>query len=192
MSAKPVTRRGQSKAPPRLKILIDAANKRKAFPEPREVLEGAGAEIRLSRLLKSLNKEQREFLGSPTDREQFRDRYDAFRSAQQFLPRLAQPKPDERADFDLEAGVMSLPPISVNLYKTRDGRIAASGTFTDALKGVPLDRIRHCAVCNGVFWASRVNSECCSTKHRKRFNQKNFRKVRKRTRTRKRSNLEGR
>lgn len=192
MPTQPVTHRGQSKVPPRLKVFIDMANRRKALPDFGEVMAGAGAEIRLSRLLGSLNKEQREFLGSPADQEQFRDRYDSFRSAQVFLPRLAQPKPEERAEFELETGVMSLPPISVNLYTTNDGRIAASGTFVDSLVGVPVDRIRHCAVCNKVFWASRSNSECCCHKHRKAYNQKNFRDDLKRSRVRKPRTKNGR
>lgn len=151
-------------------------------------MAGAGAKIRLSRLLGSLNREQREFLGSPIDRNQFRDRYDALRTAQQFLPRLALPKTEERAEFDLEAGVMSLPPVSVNLYIAGDGRMSASGTFLNAIIGVPWDRIRHCAwhKCNNVFWASRVNSECCCQNHRKAYNQKNFREDLTKPRARKR------
>lgn len=194
MPTKPVTRRGQSKAPPRLKVFIDSANQRELLPDLGEVLAGEGAEIRLSRILKSLNKEQREFLGSPTDRDQFRDRYDALRSAQRFLPRLALPKAEERDEFDLETGVMSLPPVSVNLYIAHDGRMSASGTFLNAIVGVPRDRIRHCAwhKCNNVFWATRVNSECCCQKHRKAYNQKNFRGDMTKTRARKRSKSRGR
>lgn len=187
MPPKTVTRRGQSKPPSGLKVLIDMANMPERLPETGELYANTGINLRLSKFLKSLNKEQREYLGSPTDREEFRDRYDAFRSAQEVLPMLAKSKISQRGDFDLDAGVMRLPPISVNLYATQGGLLASSGTFINSLEGVPSNRIRSCAVCKLVFWAPRENSECCSEKCRKTFNKRNSRSARKRLQQKKSS-----
>src|ERR1035438_9201726 len=117
MSSETVTHRGQSKPPQGLRVLRDVANLPERLPEPVELDADAGINLRLSKILKSLNKKQREYLGSPTNRAEFRDRYDAFRSAQEVLPILAKSR--ERGDFDHEAGVMSLPPISVDRKSTR-------------------------------------------------------------------------
>lgn len=175
MSAKTVTRRGQSKAPPDLEVLIGVANRLKRLPDAAELFAGKGTEVRLSKLLKSLTKEQREFLGPSTDKFRFRNHYDAFVSAQQYLPLLADLKLNERSDYELNSQFTSLPSAKVDIY-IQDGQLASSGVFITALDRVPANRIRRCAVCSSIFWATRNNSECCSEQHRKRFNKANSRK----------------
>lgn len=44
-----------------------------------------------------------------------------------------------------------------------------------AIKAVCADRVRQCAICGNPFWALRVNSECCTEKCRKTYNQRNSR-----------------
>jgi hypothetical protein len=58
------------------------------------------------------------------------------------------------------------------------GRLALRDTLLDALIGVPAERIKICAICDAIFWAPRVNSECCNTRCRKIYNQRNSRAAR--------------
>jgi hypothetical protein len=68
---------------------------------------------------------------------------------------------------------------SVDLVVDGDGRLGLSkNTALDVLVGVRADRLRSCEICKRVFWAPRVNSECCSERCRKTYNQRMSRKAR--------------
>jgi hypothetical protein len=69
---------------------------------------------------------------------------------------------------------------SVDLVVNQDGRIEISKhPVLDALVGVrAADRIKSCAICKRIFWAPRINSECCSLMCRKTYNQRNSRRNR--------------
>ena len=167
-----VTMRGQSKPPADLAVLIDAANSVEKLPQySEELFSGDGVAVRNK--LEALGPEARAFLGEPDNAEEFRNSYDALQSAQEILPRLATQARDE-------SGFISTPfSVPVNLYIDAAGIIGASGTFINALQGVPLDRIAKCAVCPKIFWKPRVNSECCDEKCRKRYNKRNSRAAQK-------------
>jgi hypothetical protein len=187
MATKRVTERGQSKPSPDLALLIDVANADHKLPELLGGDPGSDPKVIRLREFKSLNPEIRAFLGEPRNVEKFQDRYHALRSAQQVLPLLAERWHDyESSQFT------SLPfSLPVNLY-VRDGTVGASGTFLNALRGVRADRIRRCAVCKRVFWASRTNSECCGQKCRKTYNKRNSRAAEKKLRSKKREARKGR
>ena len=170
MSTKPVTKRGQSKAPSDLAVFIDAANWDQKLPDPKALFSDKENAFRTSQFTKLLSAEMLAFLGDPNEAREFRDRYDALRSAQEVLPSLA----DERTEYE-PSGFTSMPfSAGINFY-THDGVIGASGIFVNALRGVRKDRIRRCAVCEETFWARRINSECCTEKCRKTYNQRNSR-----------------
>ena len=188
MPVKTVTQRGQSKTSSDLAILIDAANRDQQLPDPKELFSGTKHLFRISKFLKSLSAKTRAFLGEPNNVELFRDRYDALRSAQQILPSLAEEWPDDEPSGP---GFTSLPSVGVNLY-IDNGMIAASGTFLNALQGVRADRIRRCNVCRNIFWAPRVNSECCTEKCRKTYNKRNSRAAQKELASEKRNARKGR
>lgn len=167
-------------------MLIHAANWNQKLPDPKELFSPTGNVLRISDFTKSLSSDMRAFLGDPNNSEEFRDRYDALRSAQEILPSLAL----ERTDYE-PSGFTSMPfSVGVNLYVV-DGLIAASGTFLNALRGVRADRMRLCEVCKRIFWAPRINSECCSEKCRKTYNQRTSRAARKKFALRKRSPKRG-
>ena len=66
------------------------------------------------------------------------------------------------------------------------GRLALRDALLEALIGIPAERIRLCAICDAIFWAPRANSECCNTRCRKVYNQRNSRAARRDLRKRKR------
>ena len=73
---------------------------------------------------------------------------------------------------------------SVDLVVDGHGKIELSkNPVLEALVGVRADRIRSCKICKRVFWSPRVNSECCSQRCRKTFNQRSSREARRRRRS---------
>ena len=177
--SKAVTRRGESKPPKDLKALISVANRRD-LPDATALFGTPDRRSRIAKLLRSLSSAEREFLGSPNDELEFRRQYDAFETARLFLPAIADQNSgsESRSDYDMTDQFTSLPSIPMNLY-VRGGRISASGNFFNVIEGIPADHVRRCAICRKLFWASRINSPCCSVKHRKQWNKRNSRRLRK-------------
>jgi hypothetical protein len=95
------------------------------------------------------------------------------------LERVRQTLVDIAAENRSEAG--AAPPFircNARLVIDPNGRLALRDALLDALIGVPAERIRSCVVCDRIFWAARINSECCSVRCRKTHNQRNSRKAR--------------
>jgi hypothetical protein len=80
-----------------------------------------------------------------------------------------------RAGTDQKSSIIQC---KARLVVDESGRLVLSDALLDALIGVPAERIKTCAICEAIFWAPRVNSECCSLKCRKTYNQRNSRKNR--------------
>lgn len=137
------------------------------------------------------------YLGRPEDVRLFVQKYMNFWAARQILPLIAGRQwsvathPRDANDFeeykrsrnvqrDLPIGtVLSA---QVDLVVNRDGvlRILPNEVL-QTLNGVSADRIRSCAKCGQIFWASRIGSKiasrCCSTRCRKTFDKENERKA---------------
>src|ERR1019366_4288249 len=139
------------------------------------------------------------FLGPPSDLAQFLDRYEMLKSAGQVLLRIAArcgsgPRathPSPLLIHDAHFPGVDVPfSVTVNLIVNHQGELGvADNPLLGALIGVRADRIRACAICGRVFWAPRINSECCSETCRKTYNQRCSRENR---RPRKRGKLGGR
>lgn len=85
------------------------------------------------------------------------------------------------------AGTDEKPPViqcKARLVINESGRLALEDALLDALIGAPAERIKTCAICDAIFWAPRVNSECCSLICRKTYNQRNSRKNRRYSKSR--------
>lgn len=148
----------------------------------------------------------RAFLGPPAKLQSFLDRYEQLKSAREVLVgmarwhRLQSPahpsKPmDHLVIHDDQLSVDVPHSVGVNLRINEKGVLvlAASGnTLLDALVGVRADRIRSCAICGRIFWARRVNSECCSERCRKTYNQRNTRQARRAREARRKTSKKGR
>jgi hypothetical protein len=206
--AKPVTQRGQSKPPKGLARFIELANMKldrplddaslvfdSAVRDPSktvklpDVWEGICAET-----ASTLPPEARAFLGPAADIHGFVTNYMTLGYARKLLPAIARPKwpvaentskavsyPEfkkiQRARSGLPMGVLCQ--ASVDLVVDGRGQLGLSqNPVLEALVGVRADRIRSCNICNCVFWAPRVNSECCSEHCRKTYNQRNSRAAR--------------
>jgi hypothetical protein len=206
--AKPVTQRGQSKPPKGLARFIELANMKldrplddaslvfdSAVRDPSktvklpDVWEGICAET-----ASTLPPEARAFLGPAADIHGFVTNYMTLGYARKLLPAIARPKwpvaentskavsyPEfkkiQRARSGLPMGVLCQ--ASVDLVVDGRGQLGLSqNPVLEALVGVRADRIRSCNICNRVFWAPRVNSECCSERCRKTYNQRSSRAAR--------------
>jgi hypothetical protein len=205
--AKPVTQRGQSKPPKGLARFIELANMKldrplddaslvfdSAVRDPSktvklpDVWEGICAET-----ASTLPPEARAFLGPVADVHGFVANYRTLGYARKLLPAIARQKwpvvenskavsyqefkKIQRARSGLPMGVLCQ--ASVDLVVDGRGQLGLSqNPVLEALVGVRADRIRSCNICNCVFWAPRVNSECCSEHCRKTYNQRNSRAAR--------------
>ncbi len=135
-----------------------------------------------------LHSETRAFLGPPSDLRQFLDRYELLESAREVLLGIAKrygsgPRPHASEVMVHDARFPSEAPFSVmvSLVVNERGVLGASDNpLLLALIGVRVDRIRACTICGRIFWAPRVNSECCSEKCRKTYNQRCSRENRRR------------
>ena len=124
------------------------------------------------------------YLGPPSGVE-FTEKYQVLRDAGQVFSALAK-RAARLGEFkDLMIDDADLPGLaypfwmSVKFTVNQDGLLSTSDNpLLDALNGVRADRIRSCAVCKRIFWAPRVNSECCCETCRKTFNQRNSREAR--------------
>jgi hypothetical protein len=126
------------------------------------------------------------YLGSPTG-PGFTDKYELLREAGHALVAIARHSAGmrERTEYLMVedaryAGAANPVSVSVWLVVDKNGLLSISDDpLLRALRGVRADRIRSCAVCKRIFWAPRVNSECCGETCRKTFNQRNSREARK-------------
>jgi hypothetical protein len=133
------------------------------------------------------------FLGPAADIHGFVTNYRTLGYARKLLPAIARQKwpvvenskavsyqefkKIQRARSGLPMGVLCQ--ASVDLVVDGRGQLGLSqNPVLEALVGVRADRIRSCNICNCVFWAPRVNSECCSEHCRKTYNQRNSRAAR--------------
>lgn len=139
-----------------------------------------------------LSPEARAFLGPPEDPVRpfrFSERWELLKSAGEVLSALAQRSSVGGArkrissnllifDRKFKVGVPFRMTIGIVINELGQGELQKNDLL-DALLGAHLDHVRSCAVCRRIFWAPRRNSECCSQRCRKVFNQRNSRANRK-------------
>jgi len=192
--------RGQSKAPDSLSRFIELVNRDGLFDKElpdvyqeccAEVIgSGSGSPPRdiwvkvCQKVARSLSGQTREFLGAPGDLSEFLDRYALLKSARGVLLALAKryrelrgtcsPGPLMVRSAELSRDVPFEAKVSLAIDRNGD-LIVPEVPLLDALKGIRADRIRSCEICSRIFWAPRINSECCSEKCRKAYNQRNSR-----------------
>lgn len=118
---------------------------------------------------RGMTAQMRRYLGDLDNRGELLERYDALHCAQEILPSIADGPHYEPEGLTLIPGSTM-----VSLY-TMDGIIGASGCFLNAIQGVPVDRIRRCAICSKIFYRRRKASECCSERCRKTYNKRRSR-----------------
>ena len=205
-----VTERGQSQPPEDLERFIELVNTERLYEreldDPYQALYAALDDPASARFSESvlwirkceeiaakLHPETRAFLGPASDLNQFLVRYKLLESAREVLLGLAaryrsgtiarsSEVPIREARLPVEVPFS----VTVNLVVNDKGVVGSSDNpVLRALTGVRADRIRACTICSRIFWAPRVNSECCSEKCRKNYNQRNSRQNR-RLRKRKR------
>jgi hypothetical protein len=182
MFAEPVTLRGQSKPSDELACFIELVNAEQLYeknhhlPDINEFVkqDKEGLIVDCSSLTKALKPATRDFLGPTSDLQQFRERYHDLETAAEVLVGIAAQYGIERKDYEDDRFGFSDVPIQSRLYNN-NGIIAASGIIQNVFVGVRADRIRSCAVCSQLFWAPRVNSECCQERCRKTFNKRQSR-----------------
>jgi hypothetical protein len=200
-SAQTVTQRGQSRPPSDLARFIDLVNEERLYErelaDTQEALYAAMDDPgnasasprslwirKCEAIADQLNPGTRAFLGPASDLQQFLDRYELLTSAGQVLLHIARqygsrsrPNAEEIIIRDARfPGVEAPFSVTVNVGVNDEGVLRASDNpLLAALIGVRADRIRACAICGRIFWASRANSECCSETCRKNYNQRNSR-----------------
>ena len=203
--AKTVTQRGQSRPPGELARFIEIANLHSGqpLPDPSGVFDAVVRDpsktVKLhdfwvaecKRIASQLSPKARAFLGTTADVKKFAANYSILYQATRLLHAIANRKwPETQTSKDvsfeqweaIERARLGLPMCrtSVDLVVDEDGRIKLSkGPVLEALDGErAADRIRSCVICERIFWAPRINSECCSLGCRKTFNMRNSRKNR--------------
>lgn len=143
----------------------------------------------------TLSAETRSFLGPEAALRQFQERYRSLKVARQAILGIARSYRNDTskharssADLIVRGEWLSedVPfQVGVGLVVSASGQLAISeDAILNALVGVRADRIRSCAICGRIFWAARVNSECCGEVCRKTYNQRNSRRNRQRGRMR--------
>jgi hypothetical protein len=133
--------------------------------------------------------ETRKFLGPPENLMAFLENWDQLELAGQILCDIAKRPSEARDDFtvlfsDRRRESEWKVPVYLGIDERGQGVLRVSPVLR-ALETVRLDRIRSCAVCTSIFWASRSNSECCSLRCRKTNNQRTSRMQREEVRLRK-------
>jgi hypothetical protein len=204
-AAQTVTARGQSEPPADLARFIELVNAERLFERelPDLFLADLNDDLKMSAehynstspldryhehceaASAKLSAQTRAYLGPPSD-EEFTEKYHRLRDAGQVLSAIAKCGAGlgERAEnlmiSDARFPGEAFPfVVSVNLVVNEDGLLTASDNpLLGALRGVRADRIRSCKVCRRIFWAPRVNSECCCESCRKTYNQRNSREAR--------------
>jgi hypothetical protein len=137
----------------------------------------------------TFSPETRNYLGQPENIGEFLANYRLLESARSALVGIAKrnslgrPTGNSGDAIAVQANVSELLPVArLNIYLAvnRDGRFTVpQDSLLNMLIGVRADRIRSCAVCGQIFWARRINSECCQETCRKTYNQRNSRENRK-------------
>jgi len=203
-TTKTVTERGQSEPPKKLADLIELVNAE--WPFERELpnmhagfepaMEAYSRDTSVSardlwaktcdEAADALSPDARAFLGPPARLEAFLDKFTLLKSAREVLLGIARRSRAGSvarssgvtirvAEFSVDVPFSAF----VNLVVNDQGKLAVSTTpVLDALVGVRADRIRLCVICGRIFWAARVNSECCSERCRKTHNKRTSRKNR--------------
>jgi hypothetical protein len=199
-SAKTVTRRGDSSPPTVLAKFIELLNAERLYEREMEDIHGkwnAAMDdsinasksprflwVRLcEEYAKGLQQETRAFLGPVSNLRQFLEAYELLSSAAKVLKSITKAHaagPPGRASELLMRDPLwpiDLPfTITVELVVDEQGLLAVTeNPLLKALQGVPVERLRSCAICRRYFWALRINSECCSERCRKTYNQRNSR-----------------
>jgi hypothetical protein len=201
-NAETVTARGWSTPPNSLvRLFIDVANT-EDLPDLHDALYSlvdspSPIDIRTrwrdscADIAVNLSPSVQQFLGSPKNEfRSFLDNYDLLRRGQEVVKTLARryrdkgPAESPLTVFDPKFSADFPISIEVNLVPDEKGRLALTepDQILSAFVGIPADRIRSCEICKRYFWALRLNSECCSQRCRKRFNQRNSRAARGRSR----------
>jgi hypothetical protein len=198
-----VTRRGESKPPRDLARFIELVNMERLYERELDDIqarldaatddpENAPNSLRnlwvriCGQTAAQLDPETREFLGSPSDFQQFIGKYELLSSAAKVLHSIG--KRNAKGPSGYASKLMIHDPqwpaelpftVSIDLVVDERGRLGVTeNPLLKSLVGIPIERIRSCAVCRRFFWAPRVNSECCSGRCRKSYNQRNSREAR--------------
>jgi hypothetical protein len=200
-TAKTVTERGQSKPPQALAGFIELVNVERLFE--RELPDPFAAALfdprntsmpprdvyieHCEKAAASLSPETRAFLGPASDLEVFPVKYQLLKSARAVLLGIARRNEAGSREHSSELmlrdaqfpGVDIPFAVFVNLVVNEHGEFSISTPpVLAALIGVRADRIRSCAICGRIFWAPRINSECCRPRCRKTYNQRHSRENR--------------
>ncbi len=194
--AETVTHRGEAAAPAALALFIELVNAQGELPDVHDALHNAMDKpensstsprdlwIRIcGQIAAGLSRETRGFLGSAEALPRFLERYALLKSAREVLSGIAEryrgdpnahcSSPSELMIHDEQFSAEVPFSVSVNLVINEHGRLAVSeNPILNALRNVRADRIRFCAICSRIFWAPRSNSECCSERCRKTYNQR--------------------
>jgi hypothetical protein len=202
IDAETVTRRGQSKAPIPLAQFIEAANVNPGheYVDIGELVAAVDRDARrrperrnpllvdrCSALLAELPQPAREFIGRPDDLRVFCQKYRELKLARETLlaitlqSRKAVSFAEHKAIRQIAGRLRERLPfvsVSVDLVENQRGEIQRVPGLLEALEGTSVDRIRACAICSAIFWATRRNSDCCTEKCRKTYNQRNSREAR--------------
>lgn len=134
-----------------------------------------------------LRPETRAYLGPASDLEHFLERYELLSAAGKVLQGITKRRApgshgqshelmihDTRFPVDVPFTV----PIAMAVNADGLLTVVPENLLVASLVDVPVDRIRSCAICRQIFWAPRANSECCSERCRKTYNQRNSRENR--------------
>ena len=90
------------------------------------------------------------------------------RDARSLLRAIAQMDLSAEPLLVLEGG--RVPETFLQISTDAEGKLCFTRSWiVEALDGVEAARIRQCAICNQIFWAGRIDQQCCSTAHQKRL-----------------------
>ena len=186
-----MTGRGWSTPPDALKLLIASVNDARELPDLAELIPDssdlANCDWRdpwnplaraCRRVSEKLSAAARKIVGSPKEFDEFRRNYTFLVSGRSVVTELARQYRSRTASRGLLTAHEER--FSANLeiliVENENGKLELlTDRLSRALIGLPVDRIRMCAVCDRLFWARRVNSECCGESCRKTYNQRNSR-----------------
>lgn len=215
-SAQAVTRRGYGRPPKNLARLIELVNAERLYERELEdvhkKLEAAMGDTKnvstsprdlwirvCGETAAKLRQETRTFLGPVSHLQDFLERYELLNSAANVLQGVTklgavgskgQPSELKIRDARWTVDVAFTVPVVMVVDERGQLAIKPENPLVEALVGIPVERIRACAICRRLYWAPRINSECCGEKCRKTYNQRNSRRnrqVSKRKRARKAS-----
>jgi len=194
-----VTHRGQSAPREALKVLIELVNLEELFDPsttlPNSYHPQSDPSVRIyaidwhrerslqlehhRKIADTVKPPTREYLG-PVEDMAFQARYRTLLYAGDLLRAIArnQYKSAERLEPLMQADQLPFSIITDLVLDENNKIVLGDNVLLRALLGVPADRIRSCAICRHIFWAARVNSDCCTERCRKTYNQRNSRQSR--------------